>query len=178
MLDIAQTYSVVSGGAMMLGLVTSGVVVDKLSRRYRSAPAMLPGTAFLLCVPFLIATFWAPSWQQALAFLFVPFMLIVMWTPPTLAILQNASPPETRASTSAIFITISSVIGNSLGPLSVGLLSDLLAAPETRNSLALALTALLPFFVVTGLTYYLVARATNRGIRNSAPALVEKPKPV
>lgn len=92
--------------------------------------------------------------------------------------MQNASPAETRTSTAAIFITISSLVSHSLGPLFVGLLSDLLAAPETRNSPALTLTALLPFFVVTGLTYDLVARTTNRSIRNSAPVLIEKPKPV
>jgi hypothetical protein len=44
--------------------------------------------------------------------------------------LQNASPAETRTSTAAIFITISSLVSHSLGPLFVGLLSDLLAAPE------------------------------------------------
>lgn len=160
MMDIAHVYSIVSGGGLMLGSLLSGLLVDRISPRHKSAPALIPGLAFLLCIPFLLATFWVSSWQAALAFLVVPFMLLAMWPPPTLAILQNLSAPEARASTSAIFIAISSIIGNGAGPLYVGFVSDFFRRSATDRPLASALTTLIPFLLLSGFMYFRIARAT------------------
>jgi predicted MFS family arabinose efflux permease len=161
MLDIAHVYGVVSGGALMAGSVLSGLLVDRISPRNKSAPALIPGLAFLLCIPFLLAAFWVSSWQAALAFLVVPFVLLAIWPPPTLALLQNLSEPEARASTSAIFIAISSIIGNGAGPLYVGFISDIFRQSATNHALASALTTLIPLFVLTGFIYFRIIRAAN-----------------
>jgi MFS family permease len=73
----------------------------------------------------------------------------------------NAVMPTMRATSTSIIIFATSVIGFGLGPLCVGLLSDLLAAPLGTESLRYAFLA--PIALLPGMAY-LLYQASRSGL--------------
>mgnify|MGYP003847294153 CR=1 FL=1 len=66
---------------------------------------------------------------------------------PTIAMVQTLSPVQMRAVSSAIMMLCLNLIGMGLGPLLVGLLSDLLTPYHGEDALSVALA----FFTLVGL---------------------------
>jgi len=162
MLELAGAYSLATGVAMMLGMLAGGYLTDRLASVTRAAPALVPGIAYLACVPLLLAAVWTDSWRISLLCAVLPFALMVMWLPPSLATLQDACPAPARAVTSAIFVSVTAIVGNSGGPFFIGWVSDLAAVEHPGSSLRIALTAFLPGFALAGVAQLLVARAILR----------------
>jgi len=162
MLELASAYSFATGAAMMLGMLAGGYLTDRLVAVTRAAPALVPGIAYLVCVPLLLAAIWTDSWRISLLCAVLPFALMVMWLPPSLATLQDACPARSRAVTSAIFVSVTAIVGNSGGPFFIGWVSDLAAVEHPGSSLRIALTAFVPGFGLAGLAQLLVARAILR----------------
>ncbi len=168
MMEISSTYSVVSGITQMAGAFAAGWLVDRWSRRTRSAYGLVPGIACLIAAPFALAAVWAPDWQSTLMLMFVPFLMMVTWYPPALAVLQNECRPETRALMSGLFLTILGVIGTGGGPALTGFLSDYFAARDPATSLQWSLTCIVPFFVLSGVCH--LVNAWMMGRRPAAAA--------
>ena len=61
--------------------------------------------------------------------------------------IQTLSPPHMRAVSAAIKMLLLNLIGMGLGPLLVGVISDLLAPTHSENTLGVALS----YFTIVGL---------------------------
>jgi MFS family permease len=81
---------------------------------------------------------------------------------PTIAMVQTLSPVQMRAVSSAIMMLCLNLVGMGLGPLLVGLLSDLLTPQHGEDALSVALA----FFTLVGLWgsvhFWLCGRALAR----------------
>lgn len=130
----------IAGCAGMLG---SGMIVDALSRRMREdAPFRILFFGTLLMAPFGVLGPLAPgAWGRTLLFV-VPvmglFFAVVACAPTAL---QIVTPASMRASVSSVYLLIVNIVAFAVGPLSVGLISDRLAAARGNLGLALMLLA-------------------------------------
>ncbi|WP_313802668.1 MFS transporter [Sphingobium sp.] len=161
--DIARSYSVLSGSAMVVGMIAGGLLVDRWQRRDPRASAMIPALAYLAAAPLVLMAIWANDWRVCLALLAVPLALMMTWLPPALATVQNAADPRQRSVVSAIFMLVTGIIGNGAGPLVVGLLSDAFAPIAPGRSLHWALTAMCPVLLVVSMSYFGLQRTLMRG---------------
>ncbi len=164
MIDLAQSYSLVTGVSMVTGMGLSGLVVDRFGSGNGRAAATVPAIGFLVATPLVAAALWTDSWQMALAFMVVPFILTMMWLPPALATLQNFSRPESRAVTSSIYLLLTGLVGTGGGPASVGLMSNLIGGTPS-HSLQWALTATVPFLALAGLAHFAMGAALRAEAR-------------
>ena len=61
-------------------------------------------------------------------------MLVSLWQGPVYATVQNIVPVHMRATAASIFLFIANLVGLGLGPLAVGVASDILAGPFGMGS--------------------------------------------
>jgi predicted MFS family arabinose efflux permease len=94
----------------------------------------------------------------ALVMSIVPCALIGAYVGPTLALVQDIVDPRARAFSAAMLLFVVNLIGGSLGPLAVGMLSDALAASAGQQSIRYALLAMPLFLAWSGFHY---ARAVS-----------------
>ncbi|MDB5452652.1 MAG: major facilitator family transporter protein [Caulobacteraceae bacterium] len=131
------------GIASILGTIIGGFLMDHWSRknvRHLSAVTAIPQ---LIAAPFLVVGL---LWHGALgAFILMtlPTFFSAMSIGPVWAGIQSLATPATRATATAVAALATAFIGLGLGPLLVGVISDLLAAAglTTGDSLRWALIA-------------------------------------
>jgi len=135
------------------GTWLGGWSTDRALRSNLNAYATIPAAA-ALCMPFaLLATYLTSNTIAALCLLGLPMLLQSIYYGPIFAAVQSLVRPRTRATATAIFLLFANLIGLGLGPLSVGLISDLLA-PSLGSGDAIRWA-----LISTSLVYVLAAAA-------------------
>jgi type III secretory pathway component EscS len=98
-------------------------------------------------LPFFIAGLLADNLVTAIVLFIIPGVAANYVIGPTIAMVQTMSPVQTRAVSSAVMMLCLNLIGMGLGPLLVGLLSDLLTPYYGDTALGVALA----YFSLAGL---------------------------
>ena len=123
-----------------LGLIAAGVFADRLGRRDAHWYLWLPAAASVGAVPFVVAFLLWPNPAQAFWLVVPGAFLNSMWVGTYNAVIQSLAKPRMRAMASAMNTLISTgLIGQGLGPLLVGVLSDRLEPSYGKDSLRVAL---------------------------------------
>jgi hypothetical protein len=123
----------------------------------------IPAAGTLLALPFLVAVYLWPSPVQAMLIFSVVWFLGNLWIGPTFATVQGISPLRMRATSLAILILINNIIGLGLGPLMVGIISDVYAPTMGVESLKYALlSATIPAGILSGISFILIARSVRQ----------------
>jgi MFS family permease len=162
--QIAATYSLELFIAMLIAAWLGAAIADKFGARRPALNALLPGLGLLCVIPFLFGFTSASDWRISLALLFVPLVLTTTYLIPALALIQNRTPPQWRATVSALVLFVLNLIGLGLGPLFVGVMSDHLQPTHGADALGVALQWLTPFIVAAFLAQCAVAW-TVRSVR-------------
>ena len=89
---------------------------------------MIPAVGALAGLPFSLAALNSDSLLLAFAFLLAPGLLGSMWLGPAYGVVQSLVRPQTRATATAVLLFVANLIGLGLGPLAVGILSDVLSS--------------------------------------------------
>lgn len=120
-----------------LGTISSGLLVDRLARRDKRWQLWLPAIGIFLALPTQLAfLLWPAEHRLVLGDVDVPFALVFMalsavfasfWIAPSYAAVQNLVPQYWRTQASALMLLAINLLGMGLGPLLVGMLSDLLS---------------------------------------------------
>jgi MFS family permease len=118
----------------------AGVVADRLGKRNLGATLLVPVYAYAITVPFIPILYLTSNPLVAIAAGAIPLALNVTFAGPTYAMSQSLAPIGMRAQSAAILTTACFLIGSSLGPLMIGLTSDLLRQIGESKALASALT--------------------------------------
>ncbi|HEV7138484.1 MAG TPA: MFS transporter [Steroidobacteraceae bacterium] len=160
--EIAIWYALVVGVAMSAGMLVSGQVVDRLTRRSKSAYATVPAASLVLAIPFYVAFVWVPSWPLALLLLAGPMFLNYFYLSSSIALVQEEVRPDQRVMAGALLLLVMNFIGLGLGPAFVGAMSDFFHASHPEHSLQIALYALTPFYVIAILIFLALARVLRR----------------
>lgn len=169
--DVAVYYALVTAVGMGAGMVISGRVIDRLTRRSRAAYGTVPALSLICALPFYVAFVWAPSWPLALIFLTGAMMLNYFYLAASVALVQEEVRPDQRVMSGALLLLVMNFIGLGLGPTYVGAASDWFAARGVAHSLQIALYTLTPFYGVASLLFVWLAR-TLRAEEVSAAAAV------
>ncbi|MEM5516282.1 MFS transporter [Henriciella sp. AS95] len=164
------------GIAGLTGTWLGGWLADKLGQKnpaFYILPAMF---AMLLSVPFLFFAWWTDNWGVAIILLFLPDMFDNMYYGGTFASLQLLLPPETRATVTACFLFVTTMIGYGLGAFTFGIASDVLkpyvsGAPSESIRWVLMGAAIL--YLVPAVCYWRASISLGREL----PTGSEKPGP-
>ena len=146
--DVALWYALVVGIGMGAGMIVSGRVIDRMTRRSRVAYAMAPAVSLALALPLYMAFVWAPGWPLALVLLTPVMFLNYFYLSSSIALVQEEVRPNERVLSGALLLLVMNFIGLGLGPTYVGAASDFFAARGNENSLQIALYTLSPFYLI------------------------------
>ena len=165
--EVAVWYALVVGVAMSGGMLVSGEVVDRLTRRSKAAYATVPAASLALAIPLYVAFVWAPSWPLSLLLLAGPMFLNYFYLSSSIALVQEEVRPDQRVMSGALLLLVMNFIGLGLGPAFVGAASDYFRAAHPEHSLQIALYSLTPFYVIAILIFLALARVLRRDGRTT-----------
>jgi MFS family permease len=137
-------------------------VIDRFTRRSRSAYALVPAASLTLAIPFYLAFVWAPSWQLSVVLLTGPMFLNYFYLSSSIALVQEEVRPDQRVMSGALLLLVMNFIGLGLGPTYVGMASDFFRATHPENSLQMALYTLVPFYVFAIILFLFLARVLKK----------------
>lgn len=170
--EVGRMLGLAIGLAGPIGtIVLGGIIADRLSARDLRWGAWLVGIGALLLCPAYLLVVGAPTGSLAIAAYFVPALFGVFYQGPTAALSQAVSPLSMRATSGALLLLIGNIIGLGLGPLAIGVLSDLLEPTYGADSLRYALL-LAPLAAVVGAVFYFRAARTLAADIKHAESLV------
>ncbi len=124
---LGLALGLMGGTAGAISAYLGGQIADKYAKTDLRGYVVVPAFASLLAVPIYIIAVSVPSASLALWILVINGLLGSLWYGPVYAIGQSIVPPHMRATTSAILLFTINLIGLGLGPLAVGILSDIMA---------------------------------------------------
>lgn len=146
--EVAVWYALVVGVCVTAGMFISGRLIDRLTRKSKTAYAWLPAVGLALAAPFFAGFIWAPTWELALIFLTVPMALNYFYLSPAVTLVQEEVRPDQRVLSGALLLLVMNLIGLGLGPTYLGFMSDGFSASHPDNSLQMAFYTLLPFYAL------------------------------
>ena len=143
------------GGA--IGAFSGGWLADRWVRDQPRARAYISLVGALCSTPFIVAALVLENTTLALLSFFPANIFGTMWIGPAGSIVQDLAPPAMRATATAVFIFILTMIGLGAGPQTVGILNDIIGTPDAIRYSLLGVavsTSLLSavFFWLTGKT--------------------------
>lgn len=121
------------------GMLATGFITERLARRDRRWLLGVPAVVSLFGVPFVIAFLTLPGGKAAATMAFGVMLFGPAILGPTATVTQSLAKPRMRAVAASLVMATFNVAGLGLGPLTVGILSDLFAATRGTEGLRLAL---------------------------------------
>lgn len=172
--DAGILVGLVAGLGAIFGALFSGWLTDRLASRDARWQIGVPVLGTLIAMPMVVLYLLWPAdspWvvgpllvPQAMAFGLAFSLFGVWWTAPVYVAIANLVPADRRATSLALITLVVTAVGGGLGPLTVGLLSDALAASLGKEALRWAILASLVGFVLATLLLASAIRPYQRAI--------------
>jgi MFS family permease len=147
------------GGGATLGSLTGGWIANKVSRLDTRPALKISAAITLLAIPTALTSIFTSSVYSSVSLVALTAFFWSTSNGPVIATAATVVAPTMRATSTSIIIFATSVIGFGLGPLCVGLLSDLLAAPLGTESLRYAFLAPIALLPAMALVLYQASRS-------------------
>ena len=142
----------VGGG---VGTAVGGALCDKYGRKNKSTYFTFPVIVHVISVPIYVFAVLTPSSLLCFIALFFVFVLHASVAGPYYGLVQNLSPLKIRAFSAAFFIFMLTAIGFGIGPLYIGVLSDVFAAQLGEAvGLQWALLSLTPIWIIASIIMF------------------------
>lgn len=155
---MATWFAPAAGITFGIGILGGGWLVSRAAAKSPRAYGTIPAIATAVLIPTFIAALLVDTWQLSLALMLVPMAACTAYVAPALALVQNLTPPRSRATAAAVLMLMFNIVGLGLGPLFAGIVSDALKDAHGTDSLRWALMALMPFAVAAGLAQFRMTR--------------------
>ena len=140
------------------GVLGGGWLADRLGQADRAWYAKLPTIAWLITAPMFVAGLLAPNLWLAWPLLLLPNALNILWLGPVTTAVQHLVPRGLRSTASASFLLINNLIGLGLGPMLIGVLSDLFKDRFGTEALRYAAVSVVAFYFAAALLMAVAAR--------------------
>lgn len=124
-LGLAMGLSI--GLANILSALVGGRLSDHYGNKDIRAYATVPAIAVALQIPVLVAAFLVSGFVPAMLFLILNGALAAAWYGPSYAAVQGVVPSHMRATAVALFALVTTIVGLGVGPVALGLMSDVFA---------------------------------------------------
>ena len=155
---MATYFGPAAGITFGIGILGGGWLVSHRAKTSARAYGTIPALATAVLIPTFIAALLVDTWQLSLALMLIPMAACTAYVAPALALVQNLTPPRSRATAAAVLMLMFNIIGLGLGPLFAGIVSDALKPDYGVDSLRWALIALMPFAAAAGIAQYAMTR--------------------
>ncbi|MCW6533462.1 spinster family MFS transporter [Sphingomonas lycopersici] len=140
--EVGLIFALIVGLGGGLGTYATGRIADLAARRGGIQRNLLvPAVAAIIATPFWVPFFLSGKVAVAIAAAVIPVSLSASFIGPCIATIQTITPPAMRARAAAIQLFVGNLIGLGLGPLVIGVLSDLLRPLLGADSLRYAMFA-------------------------------------
>ncbi|MGI9360752.1 MAG: spinster family MFS transporter [Parasphingorhabdus sp.] len=143
----------------VFGATFGGYISDRLARRDVRHTLIFIGLTTIFAGPLYMFALSSPSLIPALLLLFIPSALMHFYHGPAFGMIQGVVAPSQRATATAIMLLIVNLIGLGVGPLVVGLTSDLIAHfghMSDGEGVRWALYSVIMLTIPTGLLFIVV----------------------
>lgn len=159
---MATWFAPAAGITFGVGILGGGWLVSYAAKRSPRAYGAIPALATAVLIPTFAAALLVESWQISLALMLVPMAACTAYVAPALALVQNLTPPRSRATAAAVLMLMFNIVGLGLGPLFIGVVSDALKPAHGDESLRWALMTIVPFALAAGLAQFAMTRHLDR----------------
>lgn len=165
---VGLDYSAIIGPAAIIAVFAGGFLADWLGRKDPRAPYWLLAVSLFVSIPLGIVQLTTENYDTALAMAWPSALIGSLWISPTYAIVQALSGSKLRAIGAAFFMLCVNLIGQSLGPLVVGAMSDHFSAAYGNLGLRYALLISTSSFVAGGVAFLMAARTARADMEAAA----------
>lgn len=155
---------VMIGLSGMFGSLSGGWVADRVRKRGVGWTLVVPAIVLMASTPLFALGLHQQQAIWAVVLFAAPTLAATFYYGPTFAAIQLLARDETRAVAVSVYLLIAGLIGMGLGPLFVGVLSDVFTGQgeSSGDGLVHALTVLTIFNIWAGLHFFLAARGLQR----------------
>jgi MFS family permease len=158
-LQIGLGLGLCMGLASAAGAIAGGQLCIKYFPTSRSWGTRFSAYICWGILPSLIGSFYAPTPALSFCFLFLTFLIAGTIAGPVLGTIQDLVQPQARATAAAIVGVAAVIIGQGMGPLLVGILSDAFQVKgQGVAGLRMAMSCVALINLLTGLFFWLAAR--------------------
>lgn len=137
-----------------LGSLTGGLLGDRLARIDRRWLGWWPSITVLIAAGVGAPAFLTGDVLYAIVGVSAAIFLNALYQPSTYALVQSVAEPSERASAAALMIFFQNIVGLGLGPVAIGLVSDLLAPELGQRALGTALAGVFIFNLGASYAYF------------------------
>ena len=162
------SYGLVIGVGGFIGALLGGFAAERLRRRDERWSLWFVAAIIAVAAPLQVVAWFVPTFGLFLALMFLPQVAGMAYAGPVYPVLQALGGSQMRAMSVAMYLFVLNGIGQSLGPLIAGLLSDGLRPLLGENSLQFALFALALLKVWAAVHYVLAAVTIRADLKASA----------
>ncbi len=157
--ELGWKLGIMVGLSGALGAWLGGKAGDRFGTIRATLPLVLTALVMLVSVPGMILALYAPNGNLAMLLLAIPTFAATFYYGPNFSAIQKLASDETRAMAVAIYLLLAGIIGLGIGPVFVGMLSDMFSS-DLSDSAALqrALALLALFNIWAGFHFWRAAR--------------------
>lgn len=161
--ELGTWYALIWGVGGLVGTYAGGFFAEKFASNNHKRQLIAMAVLLTLFIPMYIGIYVAQSIAVVLVLMAIGAMLFCALFGPLYAIVQDVVPAHLRATAIAIILLFSNLVGLGLGPLAVGIFSDLMAPQYGENSLRMALLAWTPGYLWAAFHFLSAARLVRKG---------------
>jgi len=153
-----------------IGSFAGGFLSDRVSTRKDDKRwyMWVPGIACLVMVPFQFVSYLSPDMSVVVPSFSIMVVLASMFFGPSFAVAQSIATVRMRAVSTSVLLFIQTMIGLSLGPFFVGLLSDYFEPTAGTSSLRYGLVIVGLANIWAAVHYYLGSRTYRADLAKTA----------
>ncbi len=156
----SAVFGVYFGLSGLAGTIIFGAVANRLAKRRMNGPLLLAAAALLAATLCILAVTWAPTLTMAKLLAIPSGLLGGGWSVGIMATLQYLLPDRFRATATATFLAVATLIGFLIGPWLAGAVSEALG--NDAASLKTGLSVVLPVGFIGALCAFAAVRTLER----------------
>lgn len=169
--EVGAILGLISGLSGATGTFLGGFLADRLATRDMRWYVWIPILGGLSSMIPAYYTLFGESTTFIVAAMIPSQILSALYLGPCIATCHNLVSPGMRAMASAILYFVLNLIGLGLGPLTVGILSDLFAEPFGENNLRYAMATALTIGFLGIYSLWMGSRSLERDLEENRRAL-------